>query len=95
MAPSSAMRAVWLLQIELRPIFVSKGGKNWKGQVFTLKNVIVCSSNIVRVIKFTRLRWTGHVARMEENGKSTLKTLTFKVKKVWNASPSLVRTFGF
>ena len=25
-----------------------------------------CSSNIVRVIRFRRLRWAGHVARMEE-----------------------------
>ena len=30
------------------------------------------SPNIVRVIKSTRLRWAGHVARMEE-GKSAIK----------------------
>ena len=31
--------------------------------------------NIVRVIKSRRLRWAGHVARMEE-GRSTFKMLT-------------------
>ena len=33
------------------------------------------SPNVVRVIKSRRLRWAGHVARMEE-GRSTLKILT-------------------
>ena len=33
------------------------------------------SSNIVRVIKPRRLRWAGHVARMEE-GRSAFKILT-------------------
>ena len=36
-----------------------------------------CSPNIVRVIKSRRLRWTGHVARMEE-GRRALKILTCK-----------------
>ena len=35
------------------------------------------SPNIVRVIKSTRLRWAGHVARMEE-GRSAFKILTGK-----------------
>ena len=35
------------------------------------------SPNIVRVIKSIRLRWTGHVARMEE-GRSAFKILTGK-----------------
>ena len=35
------------------------------------------SPNIVRVIKSRRLRWPGHVARMEE-GRSALKILTGK-----------------
>ena len=35
------------------------------------------SDNIVRVIKSRRLRWAGHVARMEE-GKSAFKILTGK-----------------
>ena len=35
------------------------------------------SPNIVRVIKSSRLRWTGHVARMEEGG-SAFKILTCK-----------------
>ena len=33
------------------------------------------SPNIVRVIKSIRLRWVGHVARMEE-GRSAFKILT-------------------
>ena len=35
------------------------------------------SLNIVRVIKSRRLRWAGHVARMEE-GRSAFKILTRK-----------------
>ena len=35
------------------------------------------SPNIVRVIKSRRLRWAGHVARME-NGRSAFKILTGK-----------------
>ena len=35
------------------------------------------SPNIVRVIKFRRFRWAGHVARMEE-GRSAFKILTGK-----------------
>ena len=35
------------------------------------------SPNIVRVIKSRRLRWAGHVARMEE-GRSAFKMLTGK-----------------
>ena len=35
------------------------------------------SPNIVRVIKSRRLRWAGHVARMEE-GRSSFKSLTGK-----------------
>ena len=35
------------------------------------------SPNIVRVIKSRRLRWAGHVARMEE-GRSVFKILTGK-----------------
>ena len=35
------------------------------------------SPNIVRVIKSRRLRWAGHVARMEE-GKSDFKILSGK-----------------
>ena len=35
------------------------------------------SPNIVRVIKCTRLRWAGHVTKMEE-GRSAFKILTGK-----------------
>ena len=35
------------------------------------------SPNIVKVIKSRRLRWAGHVARLEE-GRSAFKSLTYK-----------------
>ena len=44
-----------------------------------MRNFIVCTvaPNIVGVIKSRRLRWAGHVARMEE-GRSAFKILTSK-----------------
>ena len=38
------------------------------GDDFTMWNFLVCSvpPNIVRVIKSRRLRWAGHVARIEK-----------------------------
>ena len=46
------------------------------GEGSTERNFIVCTVHqIVRVIKSRRLRWAGHVARMEE-GKSDFKILT-------------------
>ena len=49
------------------------------GFAFSLDNVMEShrSPNIVRVIKSRRLRWAGHVARMEE-GRSAFKILTGK-----------------
>ena len=38
---------------------------------------LYCSPNINRVIKSRRLRWVGHVARLEE-GRSAFKILTGK-----------------
>ena len=38
------------------------------------------SPNIVRVIKYRRLRWAGHVARMKE-GRSAFKILTRTIKQ--------------
>ena len=49
-----------------------RGMRMESGEVF-----IGYSTNIVRVIKSRRLRWTGHVARMEE-GMSALKILKGK-----------------
>ena len=37
----------------------------------------MCSSDLVRVIKSRRLRWAGHIARLEE-GSSAFKVLTGK-----------------
>ena len=38
---------------------------------------LYCSPNEVKVIKSRRLRWVGHVARMEK-GRTSLKILTSK-----------------
>ena len=67
----------------MRRIFGPKRDENgeWKG----LHNEELHSShNIVRVIKSKRLRWAGHVARMEED-RSTFKILTGKPtgKRPW------------
>ena len=37
---------------------------------YTMRNFIVCTvqPNIVRVIKSRRLRWAGHVAKIEKAG---------------------------
>ena len=47
------------------------------GEGSTKRNLIACTvhSNIIRVIQSRRLRWAGHVARMEE-GRSSFKILT-------------------
>ena len=61
----------------LRRVFELKGDEN--GEWLKLRNEEVHSlyrsPNIVRVIKSRRLRWAGHVARMEEN-RSVFKILT-------------------
>ena len=42
------------------------------GEGYTMRNflVVAFSLNIVRVIRSRRLRWAGHMARMEENGRT-------------------------
>jgi hypothetical protein len=42
-------------------------------------NDLYCSQNIVRVIKSRRMRWAGHVARMEE-GRGVHKVLVGKLE---------------
>ena len=63
----------------LRRIFGPKRDEN--GELERLHNEklhnVYRSTNIVRVIKSRRLRWAGHVARMEE-GRSAFKILTGK-----------------
>jgi hypothetical protein len=57
---------------------VSKGDQNgeWR-RLHNEKHYLYRSPNVVRVIKSRRLRWTGHLARMEEGG-SAFKILTGK-----------------
>ena len=49
------------------------------GEGFTMRNFIVCTvaPNIFRVIKSRRLKWAGHLARMERC-RSVFKILTGK-----------------
>ena len=63
----------------LRRIFGPKGDENgeWRRLHNEKLYSLYCSLNIIRVIKSRRLRWTGHVARMEE-GRSGFKILTGK-----------------
>ena len=56
-------------------IFAYNG--KWRGLHNEELHSLYRSPNIVRVIKSRRLRWAGHVARMEE-GRSVFKILTGK-----------------
>ena len=48
------------------------------GQTFNqIDHILYSSPNIVRVIKSRRMRWAGHVARMEE-GRGVYKVLVGK-----------------
>ena len=42
-----------------------------------MRNFMYCSPNTVKVIKYRRLRWASHVARMEE-GRGAFEILTGK-----------------
>ena len=59
----------------LRRIFGPNG--EWRRLHNEELHSLYCSPNIVSVIKSRRLRWAGHVARMEK-GKSAFKILTGK-----------------
>jgi hypothetical protein len=63
----------------LRQIFGSKKEAMGSGEGFTMRNFIVCTLHLilVRVIKSRRLRWAGHIDRMDE-GMKAFKFLTGK-----------------
>ena len=74
----NAIRRLRIFQNKiLRRIFGPKADENGKwrrihnGELRSLYRL----SNIVRMIKFRRLRWAGHVARIEES-RSAFKILT-------------------
>ena len=61
----------------LRRMFGPKRNENGEGRRLHNEDLhsLYCSPNIVREIKSRKLRWAGHVARMEE-GRSAFKILT-------------------
>jgi hypothetical protein len=61
----------------LRRIFGPKRDENgeWRKLHSEEFNNLYCLPNIVRAIKYRRLRWAGHMARMEE-GRTAFKILT-------------------
>ena len=63
----------------MRRIFEPERDENgeWRRLHNEELNSLYRSPNIVRAIKSRRLRWAGHVARMEE-GRSAFKILTGK-----------------
>ena len=63
----------------LRGIFEPKKDKNeeWSRLPNDELHILYRSPNIVSVIKYRRLKWAEHVARMEE-GRSAFKILTGK-----------------
>ena len=67
----------------LRRIFGPKKDENeeWRRLHNEELHSLYRSPNIVRVIKSRRLRWAGHVARMEE-GRSAFKIFTAK-RPLW------------
>ena len=72
--------------VNLRRIFGPKRDENGEWRRFHNDEIhsLYRSPNIVRVVKSRRLRWAGHVARMEEV-KSSFKILTGKPtgKNIW------------
>jgi hypothetical protein len=63
----------------LMRIFGPKRDANgeWRSLHYEDLHGLYSSPNIVRVIKYRRLRWAGHVARMKE-GRSAFKILKGK-----------------
>jgi len=54
---------------------VTRGRRNLHNKEL---NVLYCSSNIVRAIKSRRMKWAGHVARMEEERRAVYRVLVGK-----------------
>ena len=67
----------------LRPIFESNRDeiREWRRLYNEERHSLCRSPSIVRVIKSRRLKWAGHVARMEEV-RSAFKILTANLQEV-------------
>ena len=64
----------------LRQIFGPKRDENGEWRRLLNEEIHCTVHNIVKVIKSRRLRWAGHVARMEE-GRSAFKILEGKLQE--------------
>ena len=73
------MQAKGILEQDLELNIQGQNGmRKGSREGLTMRNFIVCTVRlIVRVITFRRLRWAGHLARMEDDG-SAFKILTGK-----------------
>ena len=71
------MQAKGISKRILKPIFGLKRDENgeWRRLHYEELHSLYRSPNIARAIKSRRLRWAGHVVRMEE-GRSAFKILT-------------------
>ena len=56
------------------------GNGKWRRIDNEERHSLYCLPNIVKVIKYSRSRWAGHVVRMEE-GRSAFKVLTSNYRK--------------
>jgi len=66
----------------LRGIFVAKGDEvtgEWRKLHNEELNDLYCSPNILRLITSSRIRWAGHVARMEER-RSVYRVLVMETR---------------
>ena len=70
-------KSIWKQGSEANILIQKDANKEWKRLHNEELHSLYRSTNIVRVIKSRRLRWAGHVARMEE-GSSAFKILTGK-----------------
>jgi hypothetical protein len=69
-------KGIWKQDPEVN-IWAQEGWEWWRRFHNGQHNSLYCSPNTVRVFKYIRLRWAGHITRMEK-GKSVFKILTGK-----------------
>jgi hypothetical protein len=66
---------IWKQDIEAKIWAEEDANGDWR-MIYNELYSLYFSPNVVRVIKSRRLRWVGHLARMEEGGRSAFRILT-------------------